>query len=358
MSPTPTSSADRLILPIQYLRGIAALMVVWFHGMDQVPGLSRYFPFPFGASGVDLFFVISGFIMVTTTWKSAPTPLEFMRRRVIRIVPLYWLLTLAMVSMALCVPNLFRTLVVTPRTLVESLLFIPHFSISFPFAVWPLLVPGWTLNYEMFFYLVFACALLLPARMRLTVMAGVLGTLVAIGFALGPFDSAIARVYLNPLLLEFVIGTGIGAWWSAGRPLAGTGASLVLLVAGFAGLTLRDHPPLGVFTQMAGAALMVVGALNSTLARWQCAPLRALGDSSYSLYLTHLFALGVLRVIWGRFLPPIESWWNAAAFQAAGLVTASVAGWLTFRFVETPMLRWLNRRTGARRQADAVAAMR
>ena len=116
MNSAPASAANRLILPIQYLRGIAAIMVVWYHAVEQIPGVSSYFASGFGNSGVDLFFVISGFIMVTTTMGNAPGPLEFMRRRVVRVVPLYWLLTLAMVGLALCMPGLFRTLIVAPDT--------------------------------------------------------------------------------------------------------------------------------------------------------------------------------------------------------------------------------------------------
>ena len=355
MTPAPVNASPRLILPIQYLRGIAALLVVWFHSIEQVPGVSNFFASGFGNSGVDLFFVISGFIMVTTTMDNPPSPLEFMRRRIVRVVPLYWLLTLAMVALALCVPNLFRTLIVAPVPLVESLLFIPHFSASFPTMVWPLLVPGWTLNYEMFFYAVFAASLWLPQRLRLPALALVFGTLVAIGLTLGPFASAAAHVYFSPLLIEFVAGAAIATAWRlrpfAPRPVV----SALLLLAGFALLVLRDQPPLFGFTQMIGAALMVTGALNPAFAAWRLGWLQAIGDSSYSLYLTHLFTLGVLRAAWGHVLPPIATLAGASAFLVVAITACSVAGWLSYRWLETPMLHWLNARTGRRRPAPALA---
>src|ERR1700731_4366402 len=94
----PTSGQD-VIRPIQYLRALAALMVVWHHGLNQVPGVARYIALPdFGPSGVDIFFVISGFIMLVTTAGQEVTPGEFFRRRVIRVVPLYWLMTLLMLA--------------------------------------------------------------------------------------------------------------------------------------------------------------------------------------------------------------------------------------------------------------------
>ncbi len=343
--------ASRLILPIQYLRGIAAIMVVWFHSVEQVPGVSPYFAAGFGNSGVDLFFVISGFIMVATTLDHTPTPLDFMRRRIIRVVPLYWLLTLAMVALAMVMPGLFRTLIVAPWTLVESLLFIPHFSDSFPNMVWPLLVPGWTLNFEMFFYVVFACSLVLPKRIRLPALAVVFGALVTIGLTLRPFDDPFAQVYLSPLLIEFVGGAAIATWWGRRGPKPGRLVSAVLLVLGFALLACRNLPPLGMFTQMLGAAMMVLGALDPAFAHWHARPLRALGDSSYSLYLTHLFTLGLLRVVWARFMPPIQSLAEASLYLAAALASACIVGWLSFRLLETPVLHWLNARTGPRRAA-------
>jgi exopolysaccharide production protein ExoZ len=162
--------------------------------------MSSLVPWAFGTSGVDLFFVISGFIRVVTTSGTGMGPGEFWRRA---SRPLYWLLTLLMIAVALVAPGLFKTLKVAPSTLVQSLLFIPHFSQSFPGVVWPLLVPGWTLNFEMFFYAVFGLALLLPERNRLLPLVTFFVMLTAIGLVFGPFASAAAQTYTHPMLLEF-----------------------------------------------------------------------------------------------------------------------------------------------------------
>ncbi|MBK9439999.1 MAG: acyltransferase family protein [Comamonadaceae bacterium] len=66
-----------MILPIQYLRGVAALLVVLHHAREQLPGLGSLVQWTFGTSGVDLFFVISGFIMMVTAQDSAMKPLQF-----------------------------------------------------------------------------------------------------------------------------------------------------------------------------------------------------------------------------------------------------------------------------------------
>ena len=342
-SPEARLSTPRVILPIQYLRGIAALMVVWFHAAEQLPGLITRIPNTFGNSGVDLFFVISGFIMVVTTTGSAISPVEFMRRRIIRVVPLYWLLTLAMVGAALVAPALFRTLIVTPTTLVESLLFVPHYSNSFPAMAWPLLVPGWTLNFEMFFYLVFALSLALPSRWRLVALALVFAALVSAGLLLGPFEDAASRVYTSLILLEFVAGAAIAKWWLHHRAEPPRTASAVMIVAGFALLLARDAYPLGTWTQMAGAALVVFGALNAAFADYRMSLLRALGDSSYSLYLTHLFALGALRAIWVRVVGDTLEPVAIAGFMGTSLLLCTTVGYASWRWVETPLTQLLQR---------------
>ena len=344
MSESGISSPSRVILPIQYLRGVAAMMVVWHHAAGQVSGMSAIVPWVFGTSGVDLFFVISGFIMVVTTSATGIGPAEFWRRRIVRVVPLYWLLTIAMVAVAFVAPQLFKTLKVAPATLLQSLLFIPHFSHSFPGVVWPLLVPGWTLNFEMFFYAVFGLALLLPERSRLLPLVALFVALTTIGYAFGPFASAAAQTYTHPMLLEFAAGASIAAWWLSGRWRLPPATSWALIGAGAVLLVLRDHEPFGTSTQIVGAVLVVIGALDARFASWRSPLLQALGDASYSLYLTHIFTLGALRVVWTRVVPEPPGVVATLVFMAISLVVCAVVGWLVFRWIESPLLQRLNRR--------------
>lgn len=329
------------------------MMVVWHHATDQIAGLGALFPNNFGTSGVDLFFVISGFIMVITTQGSSVRPAEFMRRRIVRVVPLYWLLTLSMVAVALVAPSLFKSLKVTPLALVQSLLFVPHFSVSFPERVWPLLVPGWTLSFEMFFYAAMAVSLYLPSHRRIAALLGFFGMLTAIGLAFGPFDSAAARTYTDPMMLEFAVGAVIGMVWSKGRLQLPVALSVGLVVLGAVLLLQRDRPPFGNFNPMIGAVLVVMGALNERWAGLRNKTLQALGDSSYSLYLTHLFALAILRIVWGKLLPgaPALPW--AIVFMLAALTFSAFVGWWSYRWIETPLLKRMN---GPRRLAPVVAS--
>src|SRR5689334_16532037 len=145
---------------IQWLRGIAALMVVAFHTNTLALHPSARMDFlAIGETGVDLFFVISGFIMtITTVDKRAPG--EFLRRRIIRVVPLYWMITLSYAALAVMAPTLFRSASPDFLHTLGSLAFVPQFHPLFPSAIWPVVIPGWSLNYEMFFYGIFALALL------------------------------------------------------------------------------------------------------------------------------------------------------------------------------------------------------
>ena len=333
----------REISSIQYLRGIAAVMVVWHHATNQVPGVAEYFPGQFGTSGVDLFFVISGFIMVVTT-SGDMRPVDFWRRRIVRVVPLYWLLTLAMVAVALAMPSLFKTLKVAPVTLVQSLLFIPHYSQAFDDRIWPLLVPGWTLNYEMFFYAVFGATLYLPRERRLTLLTTGFVFLVLIGYAFGPFASAAAQTYTSPMLLEFLAGAWIALAWQRGRLQPSAALSLILIVSGFIFLAFRDQPLLGPLTQLLGATMVMAGALCPSFSRFKSRTLHAIGDSSYSLYLTHIFTLGLLRVIWTRIFPEGNGFVQACLFLLVALSACAVVGWLVFQALELPVLARLNRK--------------
>ncbi len=323
------------------LRGVAAMMVVWHHAAGQIAGMSAWLPWQFGTSGVDLFFVISGFIMVVTTNGGDVSPFDFWRKRIVRVVPLYWLLTLLMVAVAMMMPSLFKTLQVAPTTLLQSLFFVPHFSRSFPGQVWPLLVPGWTLNFEMFFYAVFGASLFLPGRARLPTLTVSLVALAAIGAIFGPFTTAPAQTYTHPMLIEFVTGAWIATLWLRGRLRLPVTASIAMVVLGAALLVLRDEPPLGSITQIVGAALAVAGALNPRFGAWHFKVWQALGDSSYSLYLTHLFTLGALRLLWTRLFPDQPDAWSTAAFMTVSLVACAWAGWFAYRALELPLLRRL-----------------
>ena len=340
-----------MIRPIQYLRALAAMMVVWHHALGQIASYSKFIVLPeFGPSGVDLFFVISGFIMIVTTTEKPLTPLRFFELRIVRVVPLYWLVTLLMIGCAIVAPSAFKTLQFSPAAVAKSLFFVPYYSLSFPGEIWPVLVPGWTLSYEMFFYAIFALTLALPLGVRLSCLVTILCALVITGRMVQP-SNPIALVYTSPLLLEFGLGAIIGYLWIRKELEIGLTISLVAVTMGLWMLFRRGD--LWGYSQMVGAALTVMGCLNAWIRTFHSRLLLALGDASYSIYLTHLFTLGAMRVVWVRVVPQV-SLSTAIAFMGIALVVCAATGWACYRWGERPLTTQLRRL--AQRKSSVTSA--
>jgi exopolysaccharide production protein ExoZ len=330
------------IRSVQYLRGVAALGVLIFHAAERAGWV-----FGVGAAGVDVFFVISGFIMWVVTCRKTPPPGQFLLRRVQRIVPLYWLVTLAVAVIALTVPGAFPAMQPTLESIAKSLLFIPYRDAGGLIA--PLIVPGWTLNFEMFFYLLFAVGLLAPARLRPWLVSGALVALVAIR-PLGDAQDPLWATYTNPILLEFGAGVWLGKAWSEKR-LPGRGVSWALIAAGLAAFTATaltnvDVEPARVLLWGLPALLLVTGAVSlerhGPIPNWR--PLQALGDASYSVYLIHGLAISaVMRVLQMLGLS------SPLLLFGAAIVVGVAAGLVAYQLVEKPLMRVFKTGLGAHR---------
>ena len=315
-------------------------MVVWVHALYIIPGVAEQFNVPnFGGTGVDLFFVISGFIMVVTTAEKDVTPVGFFCRRIVRVVPLYWLATLAMIAVAAWGQS-FKDLGYPPAAIAKSLLFIPYTAIGgHPGNVWPILGQGWTLNYEMFFYALFALSLAAPRRLRLPGLAVTLGSLVVIGRLFGPFGSPLAVVYTSPMLLEFAAGMILARRWLLDGSRNWSPWSLLFVVFGFCAIGLRDsrfitqHAP---FITMCAAFIIVAGCLHPKICAIKSRPLLELGNASYSIYLIHQFVLDALVWSWLRVFPVVSAA-SSVLFMALALLLCTAAGWLCYRFIERPL---------------------
>jgi exopolysaccharide production protein ExoZ len=325
-----------MIRPIQYLRGLATLMVVWIHAAYVIPAVAEQLgppPFYFSAP-VDIFFIISGFIMVVVTSRQAMTPLEFFRLRVVRIVPLYWLATLATIATALIASVRYPA-----SAIAKSLLFVPYDAIAGRSgSVWPIVQQGWTLNYEMFFYALLALALAAPRPVRLPGLAVALGTLGVIGTVFGPFASPLAAVYTSPMLFDFAAGIILAYCWLRDGSRDWLPQSVILAAFGFIAIVAVNSR----FVSMCAAFIIVAGCLHPKICAIQNRPLMELGDASYSIYLIHQLVLEALARAWLR-VSPIMTWSSSALFTALSLVLCSVAGILCYRFVERPLTSQLRK---------------
>lgn len=345
----------RDIAGIQYLRGLAAIMVVAFHLSYQ---LSRMYPLAELsnlASGVDVFFVISGFVMMHSTRGGASlSPGRFLLHRLARVAPLYWAATLATIAALLLLPGLVRTARFSVVHAALSLLFV---AAPNPVGglVAPLVVVGWTLNLEMFFYVVFAGAIALGRRSPQRVVAGVLGVLGVLALAgLAVRPTGVTGFYVNPILLEFAMGIAL-AWIYRLRPRPwpprtawlgvglGVGALLVLLLPGQGDLMLRP------FRYGLPAATLVAAATWTDLPRWRA--MHRLGDISYSLYLCHFFTNSAVAQIWRR-TGAGDGIGALAIFYAAGAACACIVAYLCWRWVERPLTALARRLMHARKRSD------
>lgn len=290
------------IISVQYLRAIAAILVVIFHHANAIEAV--YAPgswtLPAGAFGVDIFFVISGFIMWTIASAKPTTPAKFMQRRIIRIVPLYWAITMltAFVSTSQGVG-----LDLTPDfgRLFHSLFFLPQWSAEYPSLVAPTLLVGWTLNLEMLFYAIFAGALFLPERYRLASLCIILFAMASARLFIGVSDHPAINLYSESIIAEFAFGILLG--WAYMNGLSNFIArqsrwvfGLVFILLGFGVLAIENEQ---LFTRAIywgmPAFFIVLGTLflEPLIARRPIRLFKFLGDASYSIYLVHLMAMAL-----------------------------------------------------------------
>lgn len=322
----------RRLHALQYLRIIAALVVVYSHSTLQVAEWQSLLP-DTGTYGVDIFFVISGFIMVYIT-KAQDTPSNFLIKRIQRVVPLYWFFTLLMAAILFFIPTLFKSGEFNWVAVFQSLFFIPHYSLQNPDYVWPIVAPGWSLNYEMYFYSLFAFSLFFAPQFRVAIVTCIITVVWAI-FEISGSTVAIPRFVSDPSVFEFIAGMLLAVAWKRGFTMS-SNAGWVCVVIGFAGATFLPEELHHWIHISIPSALIVVGFLyiNVPISRIGL----MLGDASYAVYLSHIFVLGALRVL-------VPDNVTSSAFYAWGFVLACiVASTLTGIVVHYLIDNWLLRK--------------
>jgi peptidoglycan/LPS O-acetylase OafA/YrhL len=339
----------RQFFSIQVLRAFAATMVVIAHAQDDAGvaaagagvAFERAFPLPW-AAGVDLFFVVSGFVMVYSSenlFATGDGATQFLGRRIARIVPLYWLATAIFVVLALRGAAAGRVLAPSVGEVLSSLSFLP-WPRALDGAPRPVLSLGWTLEYEMFFYLVFACFLGLRRNRAVAAVAAFLVAIVAIGWFAAPQNIALA-FWSDPIVLEFALGMGIAIAYRYGLRIPGLGVviltALAVIVLALDPLHSGSEPygavtPNGFLRLFSWGAPMAAIFAASTLAEgparesWMMRALARIGDASYALYLFHPLAIIVLRKIWvAAELGAHFGFWPLVPLQALAAVALSLA---------------------------------
>lgn len=348
---------------VQGLRALAALMVVAAHiggasGVEaKLFGSNAFWVHlqELGRLGVDLFFVISGFIMIVTTARvrhGGQGARDFIWRRVTRLYPPYLVITAAIFVLYRVRPDVVNVNQATKPDIVASFLLLPQDGL-------PLLLVGWTLVYEMYFYFVLAIALLLPKPAFVPVLA--LWSLSPLALAMLPQTNPYLGLATSPLLLEFVLGAVVGGlfvrrrlWASRELTILGTAGVLAVATA-----ILDGHDPfLGngwveVCTIGLAFALLVYGlaGLESQGGFVFGQGLVGLGNSSYSLYLTHVGVFKLLTLVLSQF--SLAGLAMQIISVPVAFAAAVVGGLLYYVAVEKPLLRALH---GRRAIADKEAS--
>lgn len=299
---------------LQYLRAIAAIAVVWSHIAIVRDEYLQYLLHT-GAWGVDVFFVISGFIMVFIS-KPTDTPAKFIKNRISRVVPLYWFFTLLTAVLLLVMPGLFANIQFDWVATIKSFFFIPEFYIGAQTdQVWPILAPGWSLNFEMFFYAMFALSLFAPVKYRIWVCCTAIFAVLVLAIVFNN-GGPIAEFFSQTVVLEFILGMLLALVFKRNMLNVSQPVAWFLIIAGFLLIMVLPVPDgLRIFAWGIPALMIVTGTLYCRMGESRFFVM--LGDSSYSLYLCHLFTLGLCRLI----LVPILGEGRMAALLFAILST-------------------------------------
>lgn len=331
---------------IQALRGAAALMVLFAHvkGAEiDYGGTGTILPhfLYMGVVGVDLFFLISGFVMTHVALSGARgsgAARRFIYNRAARIYPVYWSATLILMVLYAGKHVLFAEATPFPNP-VETFLLSPS-------DFYPLVPVGWTLVHEMYFYVVFALFVFWGAARLPQFLAGWV-TIIVAALALGAFGAnAWTKVVFNPLTFEFVAGAGVALVVKSGvtrfaLPALAAGAAIFAIqalvfadrlypdVMGQFALRAAIFTPAFALILYGAAAIEKSGALAPS---W----LRKTGDASYSLYLIHVPVFLVVGKLIS--ISVADAQLDNMLLIAAFTIAAIAAGFALHYFVERPLL--------------------
>lgn len=362
---TAESPSGKTLHSIQYLRGFAATAVIAAHSLVYPLASDNIYLTILGRFGVILFFVISGFIIAVVSGKGSFQPIVFFEKRFVRVVPFYWFVTIGASAGALALPALFKNTSVSLAYFVKSALFIPFYNFGAgerEASIHPIVKLGWTLNYEVFFYICFGLLFFTSSRNRTLILTGLFLILFTIGTYVES-SNAIFQFYTRHFILFFCSGLIIGhmyltgAFHSAGELLQkiGTigGAILLVVVLGFSPgfSTIARETTIMLFSV---CIVLIALRMEITDKIPKISVLEIIGDASYSLYLVHIFWIGAITALFhktnffGIWTYPLNALLAATGGMAIGITVHYV--------VEKPLTQIIRGRLAAKRKPRQAQA--
>lgn len=314
---------------IQALRAFAAINVVLFHIIGTASSYSQGTYFinfleGWGANGVDIFFVISGFVMLHTQMGNRRSALDFIKSRLIRIVPTYWIITLFAISLFLIFPSAIRGMIVTPNWAFSSL----FFTSSIFAEKSPIVHVGWTLEWEMLFYVIFAVALLIRSWSMVIISVG--AVLLFVSFISGKL-----------IVLEFLLGLFVAYIFHNRRYSDRFGFAVFAFGLSLLFLSLfpyvREQELDRFLIWGIPSFFIVLGAIYSMQVKGFL--LTYLGDASYSIYLIQIITIPAFYKLSSKLLVGF----NGDVLAIFCLIASVLSGCIFYSFIEKPITIYLRR---------------
>jgi len=348
---TQSSTPHKKLNLLQVYRGIAAVLVVLVHltqmsakRLDQVAFFNLFVA---GWSGVDYFFVLSGFIMVYVHRSAIGKKDQlksFLVKRAVRIYPIYWIITLTVWCLFLVIPDFANNQDLSLGKVIASLLLIPQ-NDKFILEV------GWTLTYEIFFYLLFSLAIWLKPKHSVPILSGWLLVTILHYRKIVKFPDSLffLETVFGEMNLELVLGCLAAyivikyknkiskyRWILFG--IANLGYVILEVLASWGKLGFGRIPTFGVL-----ATLLIIGATSIDLKDSPKIPyfLIFLGDASYSIFLTHMPLLSAITKILQK--ANLGKYFDGFFAPALVAVFAVVFGCIFYSLIEKPLTVFLRK---------------
>ena len=307
------------------MRAIAVLLVMFYHAAwkREIYSESSWDWFNFGEAGVDLFFIISGYIMCYTTYRRKTDIYKFMKARFTRIIPLYWIITCAALLIYLIAPDKINSSG-GDRSIFDSFTLLPTQGKY-------LVQNGWTLSYEFFFYIIFSLGLGFAATKKHFIPAVILAALVIVGQIFSP-SNVYLKFMTDPILIEFIMG--IAAFNLLQKYVYSRSTAIFICVSSISMLILISYlggsnrvidygiPSLFFFIGM----VSLEDNFRKHKHHLPSKLLGKIGDSSYSSYLIHPFFLAIGAIVFSKI--SIANYGNL--FIISLVVGSLLTGWICY----------------------------